>query len=96
MTAGKAEGKSYAGRPLPRCVLIGLALVGVLSPLAALGEPVATGYVAVSSAGLIDSRVAAVAEDAAIVVETRARHTMATAESVIDTAREIGTLMMFR
>ena len=41
-------------------------------------------------------RVAAVFGEAAIMVETRAHHTTATAESVIDTAREIGLLMIFR
>ena len=75
-----ATRNALEGKPL-LCLLLGMALAGVFSPLAALGESEPRRCVAVSSAGLIDSRNG---------------HTVATAEAIINTAHEIGSLLIFR
>ena len=90
-----ATRKALAEKPLT-CILLGLALAGVFLPLAASGESDPRRCVAVSSAGLIDARTAAVAVDAVIVVETRARHTVATPAATIDTERGTGVLIYIR
>ena len=75
---------------------VSLTLAAVLSPWAVSGEEASGEIVAVSSPGLIDVRAAAVAGEAVIVVETRYREMKASSEDIIDTAREIGTLLFIR
>ncbi len=72
-----------------------MACMGLVLP-AADSVAIAGGCRAVTAAAAIDTRDAAVRAGGAVVVETRNGDMAASAEQMVDTSHEIGTLLLIR